>query len=90
MAAYYDGHYRTQYTCIDSALIPVTGSSADKDGLLFYFVEDHFLVLHINTKELRIMCSLYYVTTKHLITTIELNITVCGAIFSFFKFIIVV
>ena len=33
------GHYRTQYTCIDNALKPVTVSSANHNGLLFYFVE---------------------------------------------------
>ena len=39
MAEYYGGHHRTQYTCMDTALKPVTGSSAHKNGLLFYFVE---------------------------------------------------
>jgi len=38
MAAYRD-HHRFQYTCMDAALKPVTGSSANNDGLLFYFVE---------------------------------------------------
>ena len=33
------GHYRSQYTCVDTALKPVTGSSEDKNGLLFHFVE---------------------------------------------------
>ena len=40
MAEYYtSSHYRSQYTCVDTALKPVTGSSADREGLLFYFVE---------------------------------------------------
>jgi len=33
------GHYRSQYTCVDVALKPVPGTSANLDGLLFYFVE---------------------------------------------------
>ena len=32
-------HYRSQYTCMDIAFKPVTGSLANKEGLLFYFVE---------------------------------------------------
>ena len=39
MAAYYTGHYRTQFTCMDTTFKSVIGSSADKNGLLFYFVE---------------------------------------------------
>ena len=39
MAEYYSGHYRSQFTCMDIAFKPVTGSSADHNGLLFYFVE---------------------------------------------------
>ena len=34
-----DGHQRFQFTCVDTALKPVTGSSANKQGMLFYFVE---------------------------------------------------
>jgi len=30
---------RTQYTCFDTALKPVPGSSANNNGLVFYFVE---------------------------------------------------
>ena len=33
------GRHRGQYTCVDTALKPIPGSSADKNGLLFYFVE---------------------------------------------------
>ena len=32
-------HYRSQFTCMDTALKPVIGSSANRDSLLFYFVE---------------------------------------------------
>ena len=39
MTSYYSGHYRTQYTCVDIALQSVTGSAANQNGLLFYFVE---------------------------------------------------
>ena len=40
MASYDRGkQFRSQFTCIDTALKPVTGSSANKNGLLFYFVE---------------------------------------------------
>ena len=40
MAEYsHTNHHRSQYTCMDSALKPVVGSSANLDGLLFYFVE---------------------------------------------------
>ena len=31
--------HRTQYTCVDTALKPIPGSSANKNGLVFYFVE---------------------------------------------------
>ena len=34
-----NGHHRSQYTCMDIALKPVPGSSTNKDGLLFCFVE---------------------------------------------------
>ena len=34
-----NNHHRSQYICMDIALKPVTGSSANHDGLLFYFVE---------------------------------------------------
>jgi len=51
-----DGHYRSQYTCVDIALKPVNGSSANKDALLFYFVEGRCESLpcppYDNTKEL--------------------------------------
>ena len=39
MAEYYKYHYRSQYTCVDIALKSVVASSADHNGLLFYFVE---------------------------------------------------
>jgi len=40
MTGYYrGGHHHSQYTCVDIALKPVTGSSANNEGLLFYFVE---------------------------------------------------
>ena len=39
MAEYHSGHPRSQFTCMDIAFKPVTGSSANHDGLLFYFVE---------------------------------------------------
>ena len=40
MAEYYSGiHHRSQYTCVDTTFKSVTGSSANKNGLLFYFVE---------------------------------------------------
>ena len=48
--------HRTQYTCIDTAFKSVVGSSADKNGLLFYFVEGRCGSLpcppYDNTKEL--------------------------------------
>ena len=47
---------RSQYTCVDIAFKSVTGSSANKDGLLFYFVEGRCGSLpcppYDNTKEL--------------------------------------
>ena len=46
------GHYRSQYTCMDTALKPVPESSANHNGLLFYLSEedvDYFLVLHMMT-----------------------------------------
>jgi len=50
------GHYRTQHTCIDIALKPVPGTSANNDGFLFYFVEGRCGSLpcppYDNTKEL--------------------------------------
>ena len=56
MAEYHTGHYRSQYTCVDTAFKSVTGSSADKNGLLFYFVEGRCGSLpcppYDNTKEL--------------------------------------
>ena len=40
MANYHaNNHHRTQYTCIDTAFKPANGSSADLNGLVFYFVE---------------------------------------------------
>ena len=39
MAEYYSLHYRSQFTCVDTAIKPVVGSLANQDGLLFYFVE---------------------------------------------------
>jgi len=32
-------HYHSQYTCVDTALKPVNGSSASNNGLPFHFVE---------------------------------------------------
>ena len=42
MAEYHASHPCSQYTCLDTALKPVNESSADKNGLLFYFVEGNF------------------------------------------------
>jgi len=36
---YRQDRQRTQYTCFDNALKPVPGSSANNNGLVFYFVE---------------------------------------------------
>ena len=36
---YSSGHHRNHFTCLDTTFKPVTGSSANKDGLLFYPVE---------------------------------------------------
>ena len=33
------GHHRSQYTCVDTTIKSIVGSSADKNGLLFQFVE---------------------------------------------------
>ena len=57
MAEYYAGtHHRSQYTCVDTAFKSVDGSSANKGGLLFHFVEGRCGSLpcppHDNTKEL--------------------------------------
>ena len=50
------GHHRSQFTCVDNAFKSVTGSSANKGGLLFYFVEGRCGSLpcppYDNTKEL--------------------------------------
>ena len=35
----YHGHHPSQFTCVDIAFKSVIGSSANYDGLLFYFVE---------------------------------------------------
>ena len=49
-------HNRSQYTCMDTAFKSVVGSSADHNGLLFYFVEGRCGSLpcppYDNTKEL--------------------------------------
>ena len=50
-------HHRTQYTCMDNALRPATGSAVtNHDDLLFYFVEGRWGSLpcppYNNTKEL--------------------------------------
>ena len=49
-------HHRSRFTCVDIAFKSVTGSSADKSGLLFYFVEGRCGSLpcppYDNTKEL--------------------------------------
>ena len=39
MGEYYKTHYRSQYTYMDNAFKPVAGSSANCNGLYFYFVE---------------------------------------------------
>ena len=40
MSSWYGSdRHRTQYICIDSALKPVVGSSANQNGLVLYFVE---------------------------------------------------
>ena len=40
MANYHaNNHHRTQYTCVDDAFKLAHGSSADQNGLVFYFVE---------------------------------------------------
>ena len=53
---YASNRHRVQYTCMDTAFKSVTGSSADKEGLLFYFVEGRCGSLpcppYDNTKEL--------------------------------------
>ena len=55
MAARYD-HNHSQFTCVDIAFKAVVGSSANKNGLLFYFVEGRCGSLpcppYDNTKEL--------------------------------------
>ena len=33
------GHHRSQFTCVDTALKPIPKSSANQNGLVFYFVE---------------------------------------------------
>ena len=53
---YFTGsHYCTQYTCMDIASKSVPGSSTDKNGLVFYFVEGRWItslhVLHMITLE---------------------------------------
>ena len=49
-------HRRSQFTCVDTAFKSVTGSSANHNGLLFYFVEGRCVSLpcppYDNTKEL--------------------------------------
>ena len=43
---YNSGHYHSQFTCVDTALKSVVGSSTSKNGLLFYFVledVDHYI-----------------------------------------------
>ena len=57
MAEYYsNNHHRSQYTCVDTAFKSVVGSSENKDGLLFFFVEGRCGSLpcppYDNTKEL--------------------------------------
>ena len=58
LMAEYSGnnHRRSQFTCVDTALKSVVGSSANKNGLLFYFVEGRCGSLpcppYDNTKEL--------------------------------------
>ena len=40
MAPYHaSGHYRTEYTCIDTAFKSVPGSATNHDGMVFYFTE---------------------------------------------------
>ena len=57
MAERYDaGHYRSQFTCVDTVFKSVPGSSASTNGFLFYFVEARCGSLpcppYDNTKEL--------------------------------------
>ena len=57
MSSYYhSARHRVQYTCVNTAFKSVIGSSADKEGLLFYFVEGRCGSLpcppYDNTKEL--------------------------------------
>ena len=56
LMAEYHGHRRSQFSCVDTAFKPVTGSSANRGGLLFYFVEGRCGSLpcppYDNTKEL--------------------------------------
>ena len=48
--------HRTQYTCVDTAFKAVPGTSTDKNGFLFYFVEGRCRSLpcppYDNTREL--------------------------------------
>ena len=56
MAENHHRHHRSQYTCMDTAFKPALGSSENKNGLLFYFVEGKCGSLpcspYDNTKEL--------------------------------------
>ena len=56
MTEYYSSHHHSQFTCMDIAFKPVTRSSADHNGLLFFFVEGRCGSLpcppYDNTKEL--------------------------------------
>ena len=57
MSSFHDSsRHRIQYICIDTAIKSVVGSSADQNGLLFYFVEGECGTLpcppYDNTREL--------------------------------------
>ena len=47
MSSHYGSdRHRTQFTCIDNIFKPVPGTSANTEGLLFYFVEGRCGSLH--------------------------------------------
>ena len=61
MGQYYN-YNSHQFTCVDTAFKPVVESSADRNGLFFYFIEGRCGALpcppYDNTKRV-VMCSLY-------------------------------
>ena len=74
LMAEYHTHSRSQYTCVDTTFKSVTGSSANKDGLLFYFVEGRCELLpcppYDNTKELSCAVCTKWCTKKCYITRV--------------------